>query len=566
MSSITKLKNPSVSYNGFGGMDKNAGCGENRQAEEITNFRIGKDGSLEKRQGFRPVFYLGQGLRAIYGMTENGRYIIYTLIEDEIVAFDYEAGERRSVTRIPTVQGSALFFGYRGKLYLADGEQIYRISSSSYSSIHGYVPLIGREWSTCIVGEPYEARNILTRKVRISYVIPSTVSEYLNTKYPVETIDAVYINGGITNPLRYSIETAFTAIKVSNLSAGDKVEAYLTLREEGENGQNDLAAARFSAFFGGTGNSRIFLGGRDSTVYVSEHVSGEMLTEAQRAYPNADELYFPEDTDLEAGGGVNRIRAMVEHLGRILIFTDGDIWQAIPSSSGKELYSECVSSRLGCISDGGAVFMGDMTVSLGKNAVWALKDGANGFQITDISEPIQGQIELSDCGVFYDRGRDELWIYDKTSDIAMVYNASAKAWYKFRGIHAEQMLDLNGEVGFINNGFLYVLDKAAVCDQYADNSTAQINASYTSALLDFGTEKRKNLYRLKLRADLDSSAMTFQVIEDGDEKASFDLSDEDRHSVIDRRICSGRFKSMQFRISFSGLSRPKIHSLTLVTR
>ncbi|MBQ8849764.1 MAG: hypothetical protein IJ011_05500 [Clostridia bacterium] len=575
MKTNTKTKKNTINFDGFGGVDLTKTHSDIFSARSIENFRVLNDGSLEKRQGYRFLSDLGGTVRAFWGGMLDGSYTLFMLIDDTLCFIIPETGERMPLFTVGTSSGSACFFFFRETLYLLDGEKIYEFTGLEFNETVGYVPLVAKDWVNDYIGEINEPRNILNRHARATYTVSDTPSIYLCAGEPIESVEAVYVNHALLSSSRYSINHTFNTINVQGLAAGDKVEVFFTYQNGYDDLMTKLCSATSSALFGGIGSNRIFLCGGScyGTVFASKNVSRFDIALSQKHYPQSNGLYIPVGYEFEAGDGIAAVQAIARQYGHILIFTESDVWMITPDDDGSEFASATgVNGRIGCPVAGGATVSENEPVSIGAHSVFAWEtDSQRKCDAQSISKPIDAELSeeyLKSCSLYYDATRNELWLYSSSQNYAWIYNTVRKAWYKFTGICADTIFDLNGSLCFIRDGKMFVFDDDCYVDTDENGESLPISASYVTSFSDLGTTDFKNLSSVTLRADLYSEPLLLRFDGEGTASVSWNLSDssESEHSLIDKRVFTGRTKYFSLTLASNGNERQKIHSLTVYTR
>jgi len=574
--STQKRSKKTISYVGFGGIDHNLAHSDGQHAENIINFRILKNGALQKRQGFRPFAEIAGTVRAISCNIVNGRFTTFILADNTVYTLDSDTGEVTRIGTVSTSEGKACFFIFREELFITDSNGLYRRTEDGFTQVTGYVPLLGKNWPNNYTGDIYEPRNILNNHARISYTVSDRPSVFLCAGAPIRSVEAVYLNGFKVDPNNYSVDDGFNTVDVKGLEAGDKVDVYLTYKNGYDDLYDRLCSSTDSAILGGIGNSKIFLCGNDSgTVFHSTPVSSEAVAVSRKHYPLSDELYFPVDSEADVGNGINATQAIIRYHDKILIFTEGDVWMVSPTSddsNGSEATG--INAGIGCPSKHGAALCENDPVSIGHHSIW-LWSGAAGSEknckAKNISAQIDSELEenkLKGCGIFYDKTKNELWLYSKTEPLTWVYNLSVNAWYKFTGFRADEMFEINGKVAFLCDNVIYIFDDSLTHDIDADENIHSIEALYLSSIIDFGDTEYKNLASITLRGDLFGDTLTLEFITDNGNRIGCYLNDSknSEHSIISKRMSSGRFKYGRLSLSSVGDSRQLIHGLTLGTR
>ena len=577
MSKQKKNKFNSITFDGFGGVDRKESHSGKLLAKSIVNFRILKDGSLSKRQGFNFVTDFGEDLRALYSATVNGETILFLLLGNTAYTYAVATKELSPLGEVGTDNGNACFFHFRERLYLTDSQGIYEYRDGEFSPVSGYVPLVAKDWPNDLVCDVNEPRNILNRRARATFLVADPPSPFLCVGEPVESIEAVYVNQAKQKSERYSIDQGFNAIVVQGLVTGDRVEVHYTYQNGYDTLLSRLLSSSYSAIFGGIGNSRIFLCGNNGSgaVFGSKNVSELDISRSQKEYPDSNGLYFPIGYEFDAGNGINSVQSIIRHGDRLLIFTEGDVWMISPDE-GKNDASGAVSvnAGLGCPVFNGAVLTDNDVISIGNGAVWkwTASSGSQGGYVSEkLSAPIEDAVIdgfFKNCGLYYDSARRELWVYGKSSETAWIYGFDSKAWYSFTGISADSMLDLDGNAAFIKDGKLYVFDDSRSTDRNEEGIETVPQAIYIGNSLDFGSSEYKNLSSVVFRGDLHYGNIVLIFESDSGEEVSYTLSDSKNydHSVFQKRLSSGRFKYGNLSLISSSGRGQIIHSLTLSAR
>ena len=180
MKEIPSNKEKEYTISEFCGIDKRTRYSDSGGSFEIVNFEIEHDGSLTKRCGYRSLMRLPESITAIWTGNIGGKFCGYALAGSEVYALDLEAESYVKMGDLGTPSDAASFFCYRGAVYLINGIGLYRVSDGSLTHPHGYVPLIGKDWSDAVIGEINEPRNLLNNKGRITYVISRHLRDLRN--------------------------------------------------------------------------------------------------------------------------------------------------------------------------------------------------------------------------------------------------------------------------------------------------------------------------------------------------------------------------------------------------
>ena len=578
---MSKTKNDqkrSVKLDGFNGINRASNRDSNVYAYDSVNFRIKADGSLEKRCGFRPLADLGGTIRAFFCGSVMGVDLAYCLVGQSVYTVELKSGVISQLGTIGTSEGDACFFFYRGCLYLLDGKDLYFYTGEEFKLCSGYVPLYGKDWPGLYTGEINEPRNILNRSVRITYKVSGVRTYFLAVGYPIESLEAIYINGSILGEDRYSLNNPFNCVFISEgLDIGTTAEIHVTLKDPLAEERAAFCKNVNSILFGSSSNDRLFFwGGEDvSKIYSSSYVSKQALKESQRYYPESDHIYIPEGFEFNVGDGKNRVQGATLHHDRLLIFTDGNVWRANISASGLEDFPTYgVNSDIGCAVRDGVTLGGNDPISIGKNTLWKWTDNTdtlNKSNAYSISREIDSTIspdEFPHLGLFYSVRENELWLYNRQSGNVRIYDLTNERWFRFDGIVADRIFDAGGQIAFLRGSQIFIFDSELYKDIDKDGTEHTINASYTTSLLDFGTDSPKTLSYVIFKGNTHGSAVSITMSSEGMQDISCPISkdSDEEYSLIKRRLPYGRFKQASVTVSALGDARQTVCGLELHTR
>lgn len=579
--SYQKTKRPeNLVFDGFSGIDTRFLHNKRSGATDISNFRICDDGALKKRCGFIRSKNIPEEIRTVWTGIINGEEKCFILHGNKVSLYNKETHALSNVGVVGTSEGRACFFYYRDRLYLADGQKIYEMLSTAFapSATVGYIPLIGKDWPTGKRGEIYEKRNLLCDHARISYKIESFPTIYLHTGWTAKSIDAVYLNGNLLSSTEYTYNTIFKSVELTGLSENDEVLIYVTYQSaEDQNITQGLFTCTDATNFGDLNGDRIFMwgGSKKNTLYCSEFVSRESMEESLKANSNSSSLYFPSGYEFAAGDGRHDVRAAIRHYDRLLIFTDGDAWNASPSANGLDstpLLS--INKGAGCASMGAVGMADNCPVSVGKHTIFSWNadtDEYNECNATSISSPIDSLLSdffYQNAVVFNAKRYQELWFHAFGEESTWVYNIKMKAWYRFMGFDAKGFFELGGDIFFYDKNYLYRFDDALVCDVFSTSSINNITAYFSSDILDFSTAAKKRLSHVCMSADTgdDTVAMILHIDDRAIIAKNFQTPLGKSHGVFNKRLHSGRFKYAVLKLYSLGEDPVTVHSLEIGVR
>ena len=562
--------------NGFSGIDVSSPVSDKYRADDIVNFRILPDGSLIKRNGYRPLVRLPMEVRAVWTGYLGGEFIGYAVAGDSVYKLDFSNGSYTHLGYIYTSEGRVSIFYYIGHIYVIDGEEIYDVKENGIVAAEGYAPLFGKDWDTSYAGEINEPLNLLTPHARISYLVGDNPSIFLATVYSVRSIEAIYVNGELIDASEYKIDDNFKTINISGLQSGDRVLVYLTFVSSLTD-RSELVANTEAMVFGGISNSRVFMwGGEDKNImFSSGYVSNENLRESERIYSDKGALYFPSGYDFSVGDGRYAITAVNRHYDRLLIFTDGDTWMADSGACGIEEFPVMrINSDTGCSSVTGSAKCGNDPISVGRGRImrWTSNtdelEDCNSYSISDGISPLLPRDFFENALVYEDSFNREILFAVRGDEkgTVFVYGISNGKWYRYEGIGAETFFSGPDSIGFSSGETLYMFDASLDEDIVSSGERYPIVSEYSLSQMDFGMpERKKRVMEVNIEADLQDENLELTFESDGGILTSRMVSGRasDFVTVYSERMNTDRFGSVRLRLKSDSSVSQRIYRLTV---
>lgn len=560
---ISNIDKKSITIRKFKGIDRRTENSDPLGSSDVVNFRFKHDGSLEKREGITRLTSITGTVRAVWTGNIQGTERCYLLIDNKI----YELSQNGAKTQIAvanTSSGKADLFFFRGHLYLIDGSGIYCIYQNSIAKPCGYVPLVGNRWYDGQVGEIYQPRNLLTDKGRYTYVMGNTNTKILCFNEPVESIDAVYVNGELLSDDMYDF-VSDSALSVYPLNNYDTVTVAVTYAQKTD---DDIAAygCTQATVFGGANNSRPFFWGHPSypaKMYSCGFVSENDLMQSQLIYSDSDTFYISKESEFTVGDGQFPIRAVSRHYDRLIIFTEGGAWMADNADCSFESHPLMnINMNVSVLSDGAAVSIENHPYCIGKDAIWCWTsdtDELNDCNAYSISEPLRGVLPdgfFSTGRIFADHKRRELLFTSK--DILgtiWVYSLETASWSRFTGINVDRFFNFFGYVGVIYS---------AAISYFFENSFydvgKEIVAVFESNTLNVNSPPPWRLSDIDVSYSDGSISVTLDT-DAAENKLSVQLPSSDQHRRRIFRASTGRSNAFKLKVTAGGAERQTLHSV-----
>lgn len=567
-------KSLTAHFENFKGIEPSSCATKKESLQEILNFHIRANGTLEKRCGYKILAKMPSTVRAMWSGMLNGSFTCIAVCGSSVYSVNTASGSTTKLCNISANKGNVSIFLFEGELYVKDILSVTRITSAS--SV-GYIPLYGKDWGTSYFGEVYQPMNLMHRMVRISYVIPTSHTAMLPTKYPVESIYSLHRNGVLVDPSTYTFDQTFNTINVQNISTADRFVAVVTFAESVAEPLSDVFKESWkTAVFGGGTAQRLCVWGSLSaphSMLTSTYVSPEELDEARSVFPNCNQLYFTRSSLLTTGNGRGELRAVISHYDRLLALTEYEAWMSdsvISEESKIGLMN--INSSIGCYSSTGYTKVGDLPISVGKNGFyqWVSRSaGRDGFVAEKISvAPISdiAAATMQSYGVFFDPYNNELLFYSSKSGVGdvWVYSLSSQGWSKFTNIDATGFFDNGSAIGFYKGNLLFIFDSTMYLDVSATGASVPVEAIVTSNLLNLGDDRPKKPISFSLKADVPGYIIAIITNDVGNTVTEeFSNTTSDAHVILKKRLDIGRVSYVRVAIGSLDNKAATIHEFSV---
>lgn len=564
---------------GFGGIDAASPYGDGRMAYDMKNFKVLPDGSLVKRDGFAVLASLPEAVRGLYVLHEESGDFILAVAGAALYRISVADGTSESAEVLTSFAGRVGFFGYDGELYLMDGVEIYRyLGGVALEVCSGYVPLYGSGWhpngGTVTINEPI---NLLSRKIRIKY---SCTGSYTTARFHVKaaSVDAVYRNGVLAGTTIYKLAADGTTMTFTSSQSSANLEVYLTLDEEFWR-DTVIRSCEYAVKYDSFIHSRVFLWGGDAgaAMYVSQPVSAASMGASLKCEPSSTSLYFPKDR-VAAFDAEQTITAVRRVGDRVMVCMADGAWITeelglLGDVMGDAIQIRPLSQSIGCCTAKGiALAQGDLPVTVTSGGLyrWEIDpELARGCTMERFSDGIAaylGNGRIDEAVLYYVGNAGELWMAlpGDAEGRVFVYDFSAKVWYSYTGIAADEMFDASGCVGFVNGGDICLFDSKRTTD-LCTFGEREIVATFVGRRMDFGDgEALKRAVRVYLEADAAGGELTVGLHDDV-------LLDEvsfagDGATCHVSRVNTPRFRRLAVSIRAEGVGRQRIFSLCVHAR
>lgn len=465
------------------------------EAAAMRNFRITRDGNLQRRPGTATILSLRNApVKGMWSGYVNGKEEMLAACNGKIYrCFDSETGEfiADSIGSMDTTN-EVHFFPFDEKVYMLNGSQYMVWDGESFGEVGGYIPLVAVAVPPDGGGELLEQVNKLSASRRMWISPDGKGTKFIIPEANVKSIDYVkdLKTDTVLSASDYTVNLieASVTFKTAPATAVNGYEIGWTMPVDF---RNEVFAMRYSELYSGTTDTRIFLygDGSNEALYSSIDYWGK---------PRAD--YFPDLNEVAVGDANTPITAMIRHYSILVCFKEDSSWSiqygAVTDANGLQTEAFYVTPSNKAI---GNVPMGQVRLVL--NAPYTLhgndlyewrntssyasnlsRDERQAKRISDRIYASLREFDFSKCYCWDDNNSQEYFICYNGK--ALVCNYAADAWYYYDHFDVRCMVNHRGELYIgSSDGKIKHLSTA-----YAFDDGEAIEAYWESGSMSFGMD------------------------------------------------------------------------------
>ena len=476
------------------------------EATAQRNWRVTRDGNLQKRPGTKEILTVGTGsspVSAVWnGYIGGSEYVLAVSGSTLYRCWDESHGWQGAA--VGSWSGATAerphMFGFADKLYLLTGEKYFCWDGATLAEVEGYIPLVQTATPPTGGGETLEQVNKLTAKRRVWFSPDGSAKTFTLPESGLASIDYA----------KYTANGNAITISGRNLSAGT-----LTLSSAPAAGSNtvevgytaaasfrgEITAMRFSETYNGTQDTRVFLYGDGSSraIYSGLDYDG-----------NARADYFPDLNEVRIGVANTPITGMIRHYSRLIAFkTDGayaiqyGVITLADESLASAFYVTPINRSIGNDAPGQVQLVLNSPVTLfgsdlyewRNNSSYSSNLSTDERQAKRISDRVYAALHgmtAADCIAYDDNYNQEYYLYGGDGS-ALVWNYAADAWYLYTNFRLHRPFSFHGELFFGSEyGGIQRVSTDYAYDQYGSQGTAQvIDCYWESGAMSFGQDYQR---------------------------------------------------------------------------
>lgn len=497
------------------------------EASEMRNFRVTRDGNLQKRPGTRATLTVEKNypIEAVWTGFVSGTESVFAICHQKL--YRLWNGSDWQKTNIGSVGATnkPSMFGFAGKLYILTGNAYMVYDGSTLSTVSGYVPLVAVTVPPSGGGELLEQVNKLTAKRRVWLSPDGKATTFKLPETGLASIDSATLTatGAAVSISSRSVANGTVTFSSAPAAGVNTIEVTYTASA---NFRSEINAMHYSETYNGSQDTRVFLygDGSNKALYSDVTYHGEASAE-----------YFPDLNVVHVGVENTPITGMIRHYGTLAVYkTDGaysieyGVVTLADASITAAFYVTPVNKAIGNEAPGQVQLVLNSPVTLFGQDVYEwrnssyytsnlTRDERQAKRVSDRVFATLHQMDTKGCVCYDDNYNQEYYICDPAQNRALVWNYATDAWFLYTGFKMYRPFSFHNELYYGgSDGIVYHVSTDYAYDGNNDSTIlSDIDCYWESGAMSFGQDyKRKYSAMLWLgikpegHASVDVSIMT----------------------------------------------------------
>lgn len=482
---------------------------KNGELSRMKNFRITQDGHMQIRPGTKTVLSLaeaweGAGGESTFGVSSARVCGVWRGFVDEVehtVAaygggvwdLDVEGDETSAVCIGTCTQDDTTFFGFDGKLYLLNGHE-YKVwdgnTSHAFSPVVGYIPIVQTATTPGGAGTLLENVNRLTAKRRVQFSPDGTETVFHLPEKGIASVDKViHVVTEMTSGWSANITDGTVTFTEAPTAGTNTIEITYTASASL---RADVEHMRFSEFYNGVSDTRVFLYGDGTNRTIYSGIDGDT--------GKASAEYFPDLYEISVGESNTPITSLVRHYSKLMAYKSNSAWTIQYSmmtladgTTTSAFYCHSVNRQIGNDAPGQVKLLENNPVTLDGEKVYHWKSGSsygasivnsetNAKRISDRVNRSLARMPYAELRTFNIKQYSEFWFLH--GGMALIMNYANNTWYVYEQLPFDYIIEANNELyGFGLNGGVFHFSR-----RYRSDDGEPIDCYAETGAMDFGRD------------------------------------------------------------------------------
>ena len=367
----------------------------------------------------------------------------------------------------------AHLFGYSNKLYILTAYCYKEWDGTTLKDVEGYVPIVAMSIDGTNGGAEFDPINLLSKKRRVWISPNGTATTFGLPEKDLTAIGPVKdrATGENVPAADYDVDLAAGTVTFHTAPAA-AVNSYEITYSVDEDGRETILKMKYSEFFNGENDNRVFLygDGSNQAIYSGLDYDGN---------PRAD--YFPDGNTLVVGDANTPITGMIRHYSRLLVFkthstysvqysvetlSDGSVYPFYYATPVNRDIGNAAPGQVRLVLNAPFTLHGKDLFEWRNTSAYSSNLSIDERQAKRVSDRIAAALagfDLAKCYCWDDNDNQEYYIcYDSK---ALVYNYVADAWYLYDNFPVTCMCNFRGDLYVADEkGAVHRLDQSVRSD------------------------------------------------------------------------------------------------------
>jgi hypothetical protein len=471
------------------------------EASIIDNFRITRDGNLQRRPGTHTEIdmELEYPVKGLWTGFVGGHEYILGACNGKLYKFWADTTQTFAASEIGAIDTTTAvtIFPFSNIVYILDGKKYRQWDGTTYKEVEGYVPLVYiaiPPANSVDESSVLENVNRLTAKRRVwlspdgagdTFQMPE--KDLYSIDYAVQTSDGTTVVPYVT-PDATSLANGTITFTSAPGQAVNSIEVGYTVKNDF---RSQVEGNKYAELFAGQQDTRVFLygDGTNRTIYSGIDYNGD---------PRAD--YYPDLYECRVGDANTPITGMIRHYSSLVCYKTASTWMITATSLTladnldiPAFYVQPVNREIGNAAPGQVRLVLNSPYSLFGNDVYQwtnssyytsnlTSDERQAKRISDRVWAALDKFSTEECYCFDHNAGQEYYVC--WNNEALVYNYAADAWTHYKDFPVSCMISFKDEVyiGTPDGKLKHLADK------YLDDDDVPISAYWESGSMGFNQD------------------------------------------------------------------------------
>lgn len=479
------------------------------EASVMRNFRVTRDGNLQKRPGTKiaHIAHMGSALGsdkiiALWTGRIAGNERVMAVVKTGSMSSLLSLWNNEAWSNVVAGTNlgpaeSACMFGFDDKLYILAGGEYYVYDGTTLATVSGYVPLVATSVPPDGGGALLEQVNKLTSSRRAWFSPDGTKTTFQLPEKNIQGVTAVRKTADGSTVSGWTADTVNGTVTFTSAPAEGTDTLEIEWAARG-NARSEITSMCFAEQYNGSQDTRVFLYGDGSNTALYSDVDHD-------GKPNAE--YFPDQNVVRVGTSNTPITGMIRHYGSLAVYKTDGAWSInyglVVLADGGQIaafYVTPVNAAIGSEAPGQVQLVLNSPVTLFGQDLYEwrnssyytsnlTRDERQARRMSDRVFATLHSFDTKNCKCFDDNYHQEFYIANPDGRV-LVWNYAADAWYLYSDFPMQIPFSFRNELYFVSGAYVYHASTSYTSDERAEGSAA-IDCYWESGAMSFGRDYQR---------------------------------------------------------------------------